>query len=80
MNLTEDKLYTSTDLEKNIHIADGVSALIYDEGNILENITFGKGASVKYFGYFETENDFHKLFQINGEENNCEVYALLSSR
>jgi len=80
MNLTENKLYTSTDLQKDIHIQDGVSALIYDEENILENVTFGKGASLKYFGYFETENEFHKHFQINGTENNCEVYALLSSK
>lgn len=80
MNLTENKLYTSSDLQKNIHIEAGVSAMIYDEENILENVTFGKGASVKYFGYFQTENNFQKLFQIDGEDNNCEVYALLSSK
>ena len=80
MNLTENKLYTSSDLQKDIHIEAGVSAMIYDEENILENVTFGKGASVKYFGYFQTENNFQKLFQIDGEDNNCEVYALLSSK
>lgn len=49
MKLTENKLYTSKDLEKEIHIADGVSAMIYDEANILETVTFGKGAQLKYF-------------------------------
>lgn len=80
MNLTENKLYTSSDLEKEIHIADGVSAMIYDEENVLETVTFGKGATVKYFGYFEKESDFNKHFLINGEDNRCEVNALLSSK
>lgn len=80
MNLTENKLYTSWDLQSEIHIADGVSVMIHDEADILTKVTFGKGASLKYFGYFETESKLNKLFQINGEENNCEVYALLSSK
>lgn len=80
MNLTENKLYTSADLEKEIHIADGVNAMIYDEENVLETLTFWKGATVKYFGYFEKENDFNKHFLINGEDNRCEVNALLSSK
>jgi hypothetical protein len=54
--------------------------MIHDEADILTKVTFGKGASLKYFGYFETESKLNKLFQINGEENNCEVYALLSSK
>lgn len=80
MNLTENKLYMSGDLEKEIHIADGVQVLIYDEQNILETVTFGKGAQLKYFWYFETHNSFNKHFLINGEDNRCEVFSLLSSR
>lgn len=80
MNLTENKLYMSKDLEKELHIADGVSVMIYDEENILEQVTFGAWAELKYFGYFETENDFNKHFLINGEDNKCEIFSLLSSR
>lgn len=80
MNLTENKLYTSKDLEKEIHISDGVKVYIYDEENILETVTFGVWAELKYFGYFETENEFYKHFLINGENSKCEVFSLLSSR
>lgn len=80
MNITEDRLYTSKELEKEIHIEAGVKALIYDEENVLETVTFGKGAELKYFGYFESENVFKKDFLINGEDNKCEIFSLLSSR
>lgn len=79
MNLTENKLYMSNDLESEVHIADGVSAMIYDEADILEKVTFGLWASLKYFGYFETESSFDKHFLINGEDSKCEVFALLGS-
>ncbi len=39
--LNENKLYQSSELEKNMHIADGVSVLLFDEANILEQVTFG---------------------------------------
>ncbi len=42
MNLTENKLYTSTDLQAEIHIADSVSVMIHDEADILTKVTFGK--------------------------------------
>jgi hypothetical protein len=38
--LTESRLYSTTELEKNIHLADGVQVLIFDEANILEQVTF----------------------------------------
>ena len=79
MNLTENTLYRSDELHAELHIADGVSVMIYDEANILQKVTFGKWASLKYFGYFETEDSFDKHFFINGEDNRCEVYCLLSS-
>jgi len=79
MNLTENKLYFSKDLESELHIADGVDAMIYDEQDVLKKITFGKGASLKYFGYFEKEEFFDKHFLINGIDSTCEVFALLSS-
>ena len=79
MNLTENKLYFSKDLESELHIADGVDAMIYDEQDVLKKITFGKGASLKYFGYFEKEEFFDKYFLINGIDSTCEVFALLSS-
>jgi hypothetical protein len=40
MNLTENKLYLSKDLEKNIHIAEGVHAMIFDTEDILQQVTF----------------------------------------
>lgn len=79
MNLTENKLYTSKDIQKELHIADGVSVMIYDEADVLEKVTFGRWASLKYFGYFEIESSFNKHFLINGEDSRCEVYSLLSS-
>ncbi len=79
-NLTENKLYSGQEIESQMHIADGVSAIIYDEENILTKVTFGAWASLKYFGYFETENSFDKHFLINGEDSKCEIYSLLSSR
>jgi len=78
--LTENKLYSSNELESEIHIADGVSAMIYDEADILRKVTFGVWASLKYFGYFETESSFDKHFLINGDDSRCEVFSLLSSR
>jgi hypothetical protein len=39
--LTENKLYTLTDIEAELHIADGVSVMIYDEANLLTKVTFG---------------------------------------
>ena len=78
--LTENKLYMSSELESEVHIADGVSAMIYDEADVLEKVTFGTGATLKYFGYFETESSFDKHFLINGDDSRCEVFSLLSSR
>lgn len=80
MNLTENKLYMSSELESEVHIADGVSAMIYDESDILTKVTFWKWSSLKYFGYFETESSFDKHFLINGDDSKCEVFSLLSSR
>lgn len=40
MNLTENRLYLSLELKKEIHIEDGVSAMIFDTENILESVTF----------------------------------------
>lgn len=77
--LTENRLYTLADLESEIHIADGVSAMIYDEANLMTKVTFGIWATLKYFGYFETESFFDKHFLINGVDSRCEVNALLSS-
>lgn len=80
MDLTENKLYTSKDLQANIHIADGSSVMVFDEENILETVTFWKWAELQYFGYFEKEDIYNKHFLINGEDSRCEVYALLSSK
>lgn len=79
MELTENKIYTSTDLTEEVHIADNASVLIYDEANILEKVTFGSNARLKYFWYFEAEKVFDKHFLINGEKAYCEVNCLLSS-
>ena len=78
--LSESRLYTTSELEKNIHLADGVEVLIYDEGNLLETVTFWVGAKIVYCGYFSQEDILKKHFLINGSENRCEIYALLSSR
>ena len=78
--LTENKLYKSNELQSEIHIEDGVEALIYDEEHVLQKVTFWKWATLKYFWYFETESSFDKHFLINGEESRCEIYSLLSSR
>ena len=78
--LSDSRLYVSQELEKIIHLADGVEALIFDESNILEQVTFWAGAKLIYCAYFSQENVFRKHFFINGWENNCEIYALLSSR
>lgn len=80
MNITESRLYTSSELETEIHIADGVSAMIYDENNILEKVTFWSSANLKYFGYFENEAEYVKHFLVNGVGGKCEVFGLLSSR
>ncbi|MCH8518591.1 SufD family Fe-S cluster assembly protein [Candidatus Gracilibacteria bacterium] len=78
--LTESRLYLSNELEINIHLADGVEVLIFDEKNILEKVTFGVGAKLTYCGYFSEEDILKKHFLINGGENSCEIYAILSSR
>lgn len=48
--LTENRLYMTQELESEIHIADGVDAMIYDEGGndvgnadlpSLQKVTFG---------------------------------------
>lgn len=78
--LNENKLYQSSELEKNMHIADGVSVLLFDEANILEQVTFGVWAKLIYCGYFSQEDVLKKHFLINGGENKGEIYALLSSR
>lgn len=80
MNITENRLYKSDELESTIHIIDWVNAIIYDEKDVLETVTFGNWATLKYFGYFETENIFNKHFLINGGDNRCEIFSLLSSR
>lgn len=79
MNITHSRLYMSDELEKEIHIASGVHALIYDEADILEKVTFWKWSTLKYFGYFEQEKKYHKHFLINGEDAKCEIFSLLSS-
>ncbi len=80
MTLTENRLYKSNELQSEMHIADGVSVMIYDTEDVLKKLTFGKWSSLQYFGYFETQNSFDKHFLINGIDARCEVYALLSSR
>ncbi len=80
MNITESRLYTSEQLESQIHIESGVSALIYDEANVLTKVTFGKWASLKYFWYFEKQQLHDKHFLINGEDARCEIFSLLSSK
>lgn len=77
--LSENRLYMSYELEKEIHIADNAKVLMYDEKNILEKVTFWTWASLKYFGYFETAEKFDKHFLINGEDARCEIFSLLSS-
>jgi len=68
------------DLSAEIHIADGVHAMVYDASDILQKVTFGEWARLKYFGYFEEEKTFNKDFLINGWDNRCEIFSLLSSR
>lgn len=80
MKLTENRLYRTHELSWEIHIADGISAIIYDEEDVLQKVTFGKWSSLKYFGYFEEEKKYNKDFIINGTENRCEIYSLLSTR
>jgi Fe-S cluster assembly scaffold protein SufB len=80
MQISENRLYTSSELEKEVHIESGISAMIFDDGNILEQVTFGAWASLKYFGYFSQENRFEKTFDISGGDARCGVYSLLSSR
>lgn len=77
--LTENKLYMTEELSAEIHIADGVSAMIYDEASVLQKVTFWKWATLKYFGYFEEEKSYNKDFIINGGDNRCEIYSLLST-
>ena len=52
MNIQENRLYLSSELADEVHIADGISAIIFDEENILRKVTFGFWASLKYFSYF----------------------------
>lgn len=80
MELKENKIYMGDELESEVHIANGANVLIFDENASLEKVTFWEGASLKYFGYFETEKTFDKHFFINGENSRCEVNCLLSSR
>jgi len=72
MILTENRLYTSQELKPEIHIADNASVLIYDEENILEKVSFGKNANLKYFGYFSNSlnsDNLSNLPQKEKEEN-----------
>jgi hypothetical protein len=78
--LNESKLYQDWAFDTHLHIADGVEVLIFDETNILEQVTFGAWAKLVYCGYFSQEDILKKHFLINGGENSCEIYALLSSR
>jgi len=78
-NLTESKIYRSSELAAEVHIADGVSVLIFDEDDILQKVTFWVWAHLQYFGYFHQEKSFLKHFLIDAEQANCEVYCLLSS-
>lgn len=78
--LTESWLYTTPELQTHIHLADGVEVLIFDEINVLEQVTFWVWAKLVYCGYFSQEDILKKHFLINGWENSCEIYALLSSR
>jgi Fe-S cluster assembly scaffold protein SufB len=78
--LTESRLYLSSELERNMHLADGVNILIFDEENILEQVTFWAWARLVYCGYFSKEDTLKKHFLIKGSENRCEIYSLLSSR
>lgn len=78
--LTESRLYMSSELEAHIHLADGVEVLLFDEGAILEKVTFWMWAKIVYCGYFSEADTLKKHFLINGSENRCEIYALLSSR
>jgi hypothetical protein len=78
--LTENRLYITSELSQEMHIADGVAAMIYDEADVLQKVTFGAGATLKYFGYFEQEKSFDKHFLINGTDNRCEIFSLLSTR
>ena len=38
--LTDSRIYKSQELETHIHLADGVQVLIFDETNMLEQVTF----------------------------------------
>lgn len=78
--LTESRFYDLPDLEAEMHIADWVNAVIYDEADLLQKVTFGVWSTLKYFGYFESENIFDKHFLINWADSRCEVYSLLSSQ
>jgi len=80
MNITENRLYKSNELQATVHIEAWINAIIYDEQDVLEIVTFGKWATLKYFGYFEEEKTFNKDFLIDWEDNTCEIFSLLSSR
>jgi len=79
MELTENKIYMWDEICSEIHIADNAEVMIFDEDSILEKVSFGKWASLKYFGYFEKEKSFDKHFLVNGIKSRCEVNCLLSS-
>jgi hypothetical protein len=38
--LEESKIYRSSELAAEVHIADGVSVLVFDEDDILQKVTF----------------------------------------
>jgi len=80
MNISETRLYRSEELQATVHIEAWINAVIYDEDDVLEVVTFWKWATLKYFGYFEEEKTFNKDFFIDGEDNRCEIFSLLSSR
>jgi len=80
MKLTENRLYMTEELSSEMHVEAGVHAMIYDEADVLTKVTFWAWATLKYFGYFEEEKTFDKHFYIDGIDNRCEIYSLLSSR
>jgi len=79
MTIQDNQLYITTAQDTELHIEDGIHAVIFDTQSFLRKVTFGKNSKLTYFGHFTQEGEYDKLFDLTWENSRADIYSLLSS-
>jgi Fe-S cluster assembly scaffold protein SufB len=79
MNITENWFYKTSDLEETTTIWDGLVVFLFDDGNVLKNITVWENTRLEYFSFFSEDSIFQKHILLSGKNSYCKVHSLIYS-